>query len=149
MLVAHTADTLSFVSATLTDTCDVTSAADDAVLTCCLTIMDTAHFGVPLKLFPFYFKNKYHLRASTGHSRRFLRIFNRFRPCKGGQKRSQSLQDHFKFIIESLRKILNKTVIHEYLRIVKIIYIRKIIEFYSHKNCIKCSRLTSSSFVTL
>ena len=109
LLVAHTAHTLSFVSAALTDTCDVTSAADDAVLTCCLTIMNTAHFGVPLKLFPFYFQNKYHLRASTGHSRRFLRIFNRFRPCKSGQKRSQSLQDHFKFIIESLlRKVYGR-----------------------------------------
>ena len=51
LLVKHTADTLSFVSATLTDTCDVTSAADDAVLTCCLTIMDTAHFWIP-KSFP-------------------------------------------------------------------------------------------------
>ena len=31
----------------MTDTCDVTSAADDAFLTCCLTIMDTAHFWIP------------------------------------------------------------------------------------------------------
>ena len=46
-----TADTLSFVSATLTDTCDVTGAADDTVLTCCLTIVNTAHFWIS-KSFP-------------------------------------------------------------------------------------------------
>ena len=46
-----TADTLSFVSVTLTDTCDITGTTDDTVLTCCLTIMNTAHFWIS-KSFP-------------------------------------------------------------------------------------------------
>ena len=115
--------------------------------------MDTAHFWIP-KSFPvqnpFLIRTYAQARGIPEFPETFSIAFDHAKVVKKGLNLFKTISSLFwKSVISSLWKILNQTMIHDYLRIVKIIDIRKTIEFYSHKNCIKCSRLTSSSFVTL